>query len=146
VGIVEASVEIAEAPDLVFKLCSDFENELRWNLKAQKAVKVTSGRVGVGTRYRAKWRRSPEVEVECIAFDEAARTWTNHISRPIRLTSTFAVTPTRSGSLLSARFHADGVGIGKIYVLMLTRQMRRDIPRNMGLMKNLIERGAIRGD
>jgi hypothetical protein len=130
----------------VFKLCSDFENEVRWNPKAQKAVKVTSGRIGVGTRYRAKWRRSPEVDVECVAFDEAVRTWTNHIARPIRLTSTFAVTPTESGSLLSARFHIDGDGFGKIYALVLTKQIRKDIPPNLTRMKNLIESGAFGTD
>jgi hypothetical protein len=145
-GAVEGSVEIAESPDLVFMVCSDFENELRWNPKAQKAVKVTEGPIGVGTRYQAKWRGTPQVEVECLAFDAATRTWTNHNTGPIEVTSTFAVTPTENGCRLTARLQADGHGIGRIFAPVLTKQMRKDIPANLARVKALIEGGTFQTD
>lgn len=141
-GVIDSSIEIEASPDVVFRICSDLENELRWNPKAEKAVKVTDGPVGEGTRYRAKWKRSPEMDVDCVAFDAVARTWTNHNKGPLEVTSAFTVAPTDAGSRLTCRFQVEGHGIGKLMAGVLTKQMRRDIPDNLDRIKNLIESGA----
>ena len=55
-------------PEAAFDYLSDHRSELEWNPRAELMEKITDLPVGVGTRYRAKWKSSPEVEVETIAY------------------------------------------------------------------------------
>ena len=44
--------------------------ELEWNPRCRAMEKLTDGPVGVGTRYRAKWKGSPHVELEtCLPIE-----------------------------------------------------------------------------
>ena len=138
-GAIDNSVEIAAPPETVFEFCSNMENELRWNPMAEKAAKVSEGPIGVGTTYRAKWKRSPEMDVTCVAYDADARTWTNHNGGPVEVTSSFTVAPADGGSRLTSRFEVAGHGIGKVFAPLLLRQMRSQVPVNMARIKTLLE-------
>lgn len=61
-----------------FDFLSDLRNELEWNPgQCQSVEKVTDGPVGRGTMYRAKWKGSPQIEVEYVHFDRP-HSWRAH--------------------------------------------------------------------
>ena len=57
-------------PEEAFDYLSDMRNELDWNPGMCESIeKLTDGPVGLGTKFRAKWKNSPVVEVEFTHFD-----------------------------------------------------------------------------
>ena len=61
-----------------FDFLSDLRNEPEWNPdQCQSVEKVTDGPVGRGTLYRAKWKGSPQIEVEYVHFDRP-HSWQAH--------------------------------------------------------------------
>ncbi len=43
-----------------FEFLSDLRNELKWNpAECESVEKITDGPVGLGTRFRAKWKGAP---------------------------------------------------------------------------------------
>jgi hypothetical protein len=70
VTVISNSVEIRCTPEGESGYLSDHRSELEWNPGVESIGKLTDGLVGLGTRYRAKWKSAPEaVEVETIAYD-----------------------------------------------------------------------------
>ena len=56
-------------PEEAFDYLSDLSNEPEWNPDmCQSVEKLTEGPVGLGTRFKAKWKGSPWVEVEITEF------------------------------------------------------------------------------
>jgi hypothetical protein len=68
-AIIENAVEIARTPHDVFDFLADQGNEVLWNPDCVSMEKLTDGPVGVGTRFRAKWKQGPAVESVCTRFD-----------------------------------------------------------------------------
>ena len=73
-AIIENTVEIARSPEAVFDYLADQRNEIHWNPDCMSMQKLTEGPVGVGTRFRAKWKQGPVIETECTRF-ERPRMW-----------------------------------------------------------------------
>ena len=85
--VIRNSVILRCEPGVAFDYLSDLRAELEWNPKCESMVKLTEGPVGMGTRYRAKWKSSPHVDLETLAFDRP-RSWTMHNGGPIEVTFT----------------------------------------------------------
>jgi len=81
-AVIRNSVVLRCSPEVVFDYLSDHRAELDWNPKCEVMEKLTDGPVGLGTKYRAKWKSSPYVELETMAFDRP-RSWTMHNGGPI---------------------------------------------------------------
>ena len=62
--VIHNSTEIRCTPEQAFDYLSDMRNELEWNPAVESVEKLTDGPVGVGTRFRAKWKGGPPVEVD----------------------------------------------------------------------------------
>ena len=73
--VIENVIEIARTPEDVFDYLSDLGNEVRWNPDCLSMEQLTDGPVGVGTRFRAKWKQGPVIFPEVTAY-ERPRTWT----------------------------------------------------------------------
>ena len=73
--VIENVIEIARTPEDVFDYLSDLGNEVRWNPDCLSMEQLTDGPVGVGTRFRAKWKQGPVIFAEVTAY-ERPRTWT----------------------------------------------------------------------
>lgn len=77
-------------PEEAFDYLSDLRNEPEWNPDmCQSVEKVTDGPVGLGTRFNAKWKSSPMVEVEITHF-ERPLAWRAHAGGGLE--SNFAAT------------------------------------------------------
>jgi uncharacterized protein YndB with AHSA1/START domain len=99
---IENTIEIARTPEAVFDYLSDQGNEVAWNPDCVSMEKLTDGPVGVGTRFRAKWKQGPFVMSECTAF-ERSRMWRYENGGPIsvRITVTLAALPGGRTSMTS---------------------------------------------
>ena len=76
-AFIENTIEIARTPEAVFDYLADQGNEIHWNPDCVSMQKLTPGPVGVGTRFRAKWKQSPFIETECTRFDGLGWQYTN---------------------------------------------------------------------
>jgi uncharacterized protein YndB with AHSA1/START domain len=95
-AVIENTVEIARSPEAVFDYLADQWNEIQWNPDCVSMEKLTEGSVGVGTRFRAKWRQGPVVETECTRF-ERPRMWRYENGGRISVVLTVTLEPTPSG-------------------------------------------------
>jgi hypothetical protein len=134
----ETGIEIARSPEQVFDFMSDLRSERSWNPALESIEMITDGPVGVGTRYKAKWNRSPEVIVECTRYDRP-HGWTNINSGPLEIESVFTLTPTRSGTNVTNQFTVRPHGLTTLFFPIIVSAMRRQFRTNMMELKRVIE-------
>ena len=121
-GSVENRVVIDRPPEVVFDFISDMRNELRWNPDCESMVKITDGPVGLGTKYAAKWKQSPNVTVETTRF-ERPRAFTAENGGDLAVTVTVTRAPEGPGTLLVSRFTARPHGFMKVIFPIFKRMM-----------------------
>lgn len=137
--VVSNSVVIACAPEDVFDYLSDHRSELEWNPTCQRMEKITDGPVGTGTRFRAKWRLSPIVELVIVNYDRP-RTWTAHNDGPLEVTMTVRLEPVDGGTRLSSDFDIRPHGPLRLFFPLLLRRLRAEERANMGHIRVALER------
>ncbi len=77
-AVIRNEFVVGCTPEQAFDFLSDLRNELKWNPgECESVEKITDGPVGVGTRYRARWKGGPESEVVWVAF-ERPHSWQAH--------------------------------------------------------------------
>ncbi len=96
-AVIENTVEIARTLEAVFDYLADQGNEVQWNPDCVSIEKLTVGPVGIGTRFRAKWKQGPVVETECTRF-ERPRMWRYENGGQISVVLTVTLEPTPSGA------------------------------------------------
>ena len=101
--VITNSVVLPCSPEMVFDYLSDLRAELEWNPACEVMEKLTDGPVGLGTRYRAKWKGSPYVELETVGFDRPL-SWSMHNDGPIEVSFTCRLEPFAEGTRLHAEF------------------------------------------
>ena len=94
--VIENVIEIARTPEDVFDYLSDLGNEVRWNPDCLSMERLTDGPVGVGTRFRAKWKQGPVIFPEVTAY-ERPRNWTYANGGSIACVMDITLEPTSSG-------------------------------------------------
>jgi hypothetical protein len=124
-----------------FEYLSDHRNELDWNPKVQRMEKITDGPVGLGTRFSAKWKNSPDLVLEITEFDPPHR-WTTHNGGPIEATVRFKLEPNDRGTTLYADFEAVPHGWFKLIFPFFLRGLRKDERANMTYLREALERRA----
>ena len=137
-AVIENEVDIARPPDVVFDYLVDLRNELEWNPGVESMEKITDGPIGVGTTYRAKWKQSGTILVECTAFDRP-RSWSYLNGGPISVQLDIAVVPMEQGSRLRTRFDAHPHGWARLFFPIFMAAMRRQERQNMVDLKRALE-------
>jgi hypothetical protein len=92
----------------------------------------------LGTRFRAKWKQSGTLIVECIAFDRP-RSWTYRNGGPVSVDLHVSVTPEGSGSLVMTQFDAHPHGWFRLIFPVFLLIMRRAERNNARLYKQALE-------
>jgi uncharacterized protein YndB with AHSA1/START domain len=132
-AVIENISEISRSPEDVFDYLSDMGHEVDWNPDCLSMERLTDGPVGVGTRFRAKWKQGPAVVTECTAF-ERPRTWTYLNGGPISVLLTVTLEPTMNGGTrLTSRGEWTPHGAMRIVFPVFIRIMRR---AELGVMAN----------
>jgi uncharacterized protein YndB with AHSA1/START domain len=134
---------IRRSPEEVFDRLSDLRAELQWNPKCEVMEKITDGPVGQGTKYRAKWKSSPHVEVEIVEYDRP-RSWTAHNGGPIEVTFTCRLEPVEQGTLLHAEFEPRPHGWFRLIFPIFLLVIRREEKANMIHLRDALEQRARR--
>ena len=86
--VISNSVVIRCTPEEGF----DYLSELEWNPTCQMMEKITDGPVRAGTKFRAKWKLSPVVELEILEYDRPCR-WKVHNGGALEVTMTIRLEP-----------------------------------------------------
>lgn len=141
--VLHNSVLIRRSPEEVFDHLSDLRAELQWNPKCEVMEKITDGPVGQGTKYRAKWKSSPHVEVEIVEYDRP-RSWTAHNGGPIEVTFTCRLEPVEQGTLLHAEFEPRPHGWFRLIFPIFLLVIRREEKANMIHLRQALEQRARR--
>lgn len=139
--VIRNSVLIRCSPVQAFDYLSDHRAELEWNPRCEVMEKISPGPVALGTRYRAKWKRSPYVEVETTHFDRP-HTWTVHNEGPIEVTFTCTLEPVAGGTILQAQFAARPHGWFRLVFPLFLLLIRHEEKANMGYIRDALERRA----
>ncbi len=123
-AVIVNSVDIARAPEDVFDYLADVRNEPHWNPDCEWAESASDGPIGVGSRFRAKWRQGPAIDTEITAF-RRPQTWTYQNGGPISLVLEIVLEPTASGG---TRLTSTGIwsanGPMKLIFPLFVRRMR----------------------
>ena len=138
-AVISNSVVIRCTPEQAFDYLSDLRSELEWNPTCERMEKVTDGPVGPGTRFRAKWKLSPLVELKIVEYDRPRR-WTAHNGGPLEVTMTVQLEPVSDGTRLSAHFVARPHGFLRLIFPILHRRLSADERANMGHIRDALER------
>ena len=124
-SVIENSVEIARAPEDVFDYLSDMGNEVRWNPDCVSVEQLTDGPVGVGTRFRAKWKQGPVVVTEVTVYERPS-TWTYVNGGSISCVLTITLEPTSGGGTrLTSRGLWKANGLARLFFPVFIRVMRK---------------------
>ena len=123
--LIENVIEIARSPEDVFDYLSDMGNEVRWNPDCLSMEQLTGGPVGLGTRFRAKWKQGPVIFTEVTAF-ERPHSWTYTNGGAIACVLSFTTEPTSSGGTrLTARGLWSANGLTRLFFPVFIRAMRK---------------------
>lgn len=138
--VIRNSVVIRCTPEEAFDYLSDHRAELEWNPHCELMDKLTDGPVGLGTKYRAKWKRSPQVELETVAYDRPHR-WRMHNGGPIEVTFTCRLEPVPgAGTRLYAEFEPKPHGWFRLVFPIFLLAIRREERANMVRLRDALER------
>lgn len=137
--VIRNSVVIRCTQEEAFDYLSDLRAELEWNPKCQVMEKLTDGPVGLGTKYRAKWKNSPQVELDTVQF-ERPRTWAMHNGGPIEVTFACRFEPHPKGTKLFAEFQPRPHGWFRLVFPLFLLMIRRDEKANMVHIREELER------
>jgi uncharacterized protein YndB with AHSA1/START domain len=139
-ALIVSDVRLERSPEEVFALFSDPRSELTWNPKVRQMEKLTDGDVGVGTRFRARWKSSPVVELEVVRF-APPRGWTFYNGGPIEVTLDIDLESLDGGRAthLRARFDARPHGAVRVLFPLMVRRLRREEAENMTHIKLVAE-------
>lgn len=137
--VLRNSVVIRCTPEEAFDYLSDHRAELEWNPRCQVMEKITEGPVGVGTKYRAKWKNSPYVELVTVHFDRP-HTWTMHNGGAIEVTFTCRLEPVPEGTRLHAEFEPRPHGWFRLIFPLFLFAIRREEKANMTYLREALER------
>ena len=95
-AVIENSVEISRSPEDVFDYLSNVRNEPSWNPDCEWVEATSDGPIGVGSRFRAKWKQGPVIETSITRFQRPRR-WTYQNGGPVSLVLEITLEATPAG-------------------------------------------------
>lgn len=145
-AVISNSTLINCSPEEAFDYFVDIRNELEWNSDAVSMEKLTDGPIGKGTLFRAKWKTSKHIEVECVEYDRPVR-WVHVNGGPVSVTFTARVEPVGDDQTrLRVEFDARPRGLFRLVFPIFLVIMRRQEKANMVNARLALESRLARTD
>ena len=141
-AVIENRVLIERSAEVVFDYLVDMRHELEWNPQCRSMHKIGGDPIGLGTKFLAKWKQSPLIEVECTEFDRP-RAWQYTNGGPIAVVFDVTLTPEGGGTRLSSHFVAQPNGPIKLIFPLVLRSLRRAEKNNMQYIKEALESAPV---
>jgi uncharacterized protein YndB with AHSA1/START domain len=139
--VIHSSTTIRCTPEQAFDYLSDMRNEPEWNPAAQSVEKLTDGPVGTGTRFRAKWKGGPPVEVTLVKYVRPVE-WEAHNGGPLEVVFKARLDTITEGTRLTVNFDARPHGWFRVVFPLFLLKLRRDEKANMTYIRQALERVA----
>jgi hypothetical protein len=137
--LIQNSVLLDCSPERAFDYLSDLGNEAEWNPDMDHIEKLTDGPVGVGTKWRAKWKSAPKpVQVEMLEYDRPSR-WVAHNGGLLEVNFTGRLEPEGTGVWLHVDFDARPHGPLRLFFPVLLRKLRKGEASNMERIRAALE-------
>jgi uncharacterized protein YndB with AHSA1/START domain len=145
VAPITESIEINRRPEDVFAYLDDVERHAEWQEQIVEVQPEGDQPMGVGKRVR-ETRRVPggdrTMTYEVTQHDPPRQSSFRVLDGPIRAVGTISVEPVGDGSRSRLTFTLDfqGHGLGgKLLLPVAKSQARKQIPKDQGRMKELLE-------
>jgi uncharacterized protein YndB with AHSA1/START domain len=141
---IVSSIDIARAPDDVFRYATDPTCFAEWQHDVVDVRPAAAGPLGLGSRFTTV-RRIGGVErtlLQEITENSPPTRWSaRSIEGPIRASATITVDPLDGGSRSRVTFALDfdGHGIGVALMPLIRRQARKGAPKSYQNLKDLLE-------
>jgi len=126
----------------VFAYLAQFENIPLWNYAISETRKLTSGPVGVGTRYR-QLRTLPtpsEEEFEVVEFEPDRRLSVDGDLALLHGRVSYALNSTGDATMLTNSMDLRASGPLNMVAQLATRRVQSAVAANLGALKELLER------
>jgi hypothetical protein len=138
-AVFENRVDVRSSPGEVFDYCTDLAREHEWNPKLRQAEKLTTGPIGIGTRFQAEFLKRDPMLIEYVGFDRP-RTWESvGRSRRVEARTYGRVAAIESGARLTMRMELGPRGAPRFVLPLLARYMHRQQERNLASIKAVLE-------
>lgn len=136
-------VTIARPQAEVFAYLARFENIPRWNYAISETRKVTSGPVGVGTRYRqARTLPTPsEEEFEVVEFEPDRRLALEGDLAMLHGRAGYSLDSTSGTTTLTNTMDLRASGPLNLVAQLATHRVQAAVAANLHTLKELLERG-----
>jgi uncharacterized protein YndB with AHSA1/START domain len=145
---IAGSTDIARAPEDVFAYVTDFSHFPEWQGSVISVHPEGEAPPAVGSRAVVTRRVGPRqlTAPEQITELNPPHTWSvDAVGGPVTATAKGAIEPlgNRGTSQVTISLEFEGHGIGRLLVpLVIRRQARKQLPRNLQKLKETLERGA----
>jgi uncharacterized protein YndB with AHSA1/START domain len=148
-AIIE-SIDVSRHPQDVFTYATDFARFPEWQRGVLSARPEGDAPLAVGSRAVVTRRIGPRERprTEEIAELNPPRSWTvRGIGGPLTAIAKGTIEPLDGGerSRVTIALQFEGHGIGKLLVPLVSRQARKQLPRNEQKLKEILERQFGRG-
>jgi hypothetical protein len=141
-AVIEAAIDIQRAPGVVFGYCSDHTHEIEWNPAMRRVAKITGGPVGAGTRYEMEFLLGRPIVGECVRFEPPTCWEVVGSGNGMRSSFSGRVTPAPGGARLHLQMEIETRGLLRAALPVLRRRMRRNLARDIALIKAKLEEPA----
>jgi Polyketide cyclase / dehydrase and lipid transport len=137
--VVDNAVDISRSAENVFDYCTDLSRESEWNPKTRRIENLTTGPIGLGTRYEGEWIKGDPMRIEYVRFDRPTAWASVGRSRRLNARSEGHVSKTRQGVRLRIRMELQPRGAMRLLLPLLGPVMRRREERNVAAIKAVLE-------
>jgi Polyketide cyclase / dehydrase and lipid transport len=134
------SIDVGAEPTAVFDCATDLAHELEGHGgQSTHITRLTTGPIGVGTRYRAQWPGSRPFDIEYRAFDRP-RSWTADApSRGVEMIQHGEVSPIAGGARLTSRLELRPTGWMRLISPLVAFWMQRVESQTLTEVKRIVE-------
>jgi uncharacterized membrane protein len=140
---ITGTVTIARTPDEVFAYLDDLERRPEWQLDVKETKVLTQGPTRVGTEVeevRQMGRKAGRVRWRVTGHEPPRRsTFETYESQMLKPSGVITVEPSGSGSTVTFEMEPNPIGMGKLLMPMIARQIRKNITADLERLKDTLE-------
>ena len=144
-GRFRNTVTIDRPVEEVFTFLAAFENVPTWNYAIEETIKTSAGPVAAGATYRQirSIPRRAEEEFEVTLFEPPSRIAIRGQIGPFRTRATYVLEPVGRATRLINEVDLEPSSLAlKLVAPLAIPRVKAGVARNLGKLKQLLERGA----
>ena len=138
----ERSTDIPKPPDAVFPYLFEADKVPQWTTGLSSYERLDGGALGKGSKFRENLEVSGQkidAELEITAFDPPHRAESRTEIRGIDVTSTYALTPSGSGTRLTQTIEASGGGLkGRVLIPVIQPHLEKKLDADLAALAALL--------